>query len=98
MTNSESPSPKKDEDSHDDYSFSAESDRDNCDDEFHDIEINAAINDLNCRSGSRSKQFGNSYGATSLAVEGAPDGGSFLPNRQLSHQFDSQQKDQIKCS
>lgn len=43
MTNSESPSPKKEENNHD-YSFSAASDDEA---EFDNVEVNAALNDLN---------------------------------------------------
>lgn len=43
MTNSESPSPKKEENNHD-YSFSAASDDDDC---FDNVEVNAALKDLN---------------------------------------------------
>lgn len=42
MTNSESPSPKKDENNHE-YSFSAASDDEA---EFDNVEVNAALNDL----------------------------------------------------
>ena len=43
MTNSESPSPKKEENNHD-YSFSAASEDET---EFDNVEVNAALNDLN---------------------------------------------------
>ena len=43
MTNSESPSPKKEENNHD-YSFSAASEDEEC---FDNVEVNAALKDLN---------------------------------------------------